>query len=131
MEGKGPLLPVVTVYDKFVERGFNQLDYACYSGARFIAVGVPSGTGLSRETATHQSTQTLRMVMDLPGIVAPTLVIAGEKDLFTPLHRSRKMVSLLPHAELMILAEASHAAIVEHPQTINRRIDRFLDQIEG
>ena len=69
-EGKSPLLPVVTVYDKFVERGFNQLDYACYSGARFIAVGVPSGTGLSRETATHQSIQTLRMVMDLPGILA-------------------------------------------------------------
>jgi pimeloyl-ACP methyl ester carboxylesterase len=67
---------------------------------------------------------------DLPNIVAPTLVIAGEKDLFTPLHRSRKMVSLLPHAELMILAEASHAAIVEHPQTINRRLDRFLEQIE-
>ena len=69
-EGKFPLLSVVTVYDKFVERGFNQLDYACYSGARFIAVGVPSGTGLSRETATHQSIQTLRMVMDLPGIIA-------------------------------------------------------------
>ncbi|MGM0575818.1 MAG: hypothetical protein ACQEXJ_08835 [Myxococcota bacterium] len=70
VEGKAPLLPVVTVYDKFFERGFNQLDYAVYSGARFVAVGVPSGTGLSRETATHQSLQTLRMVMDLPGILA-------------------------------------------------------------
>ena len=70
IEGCTPLLPVVTVYDKFFERGFNQLDYAVYSNARFIAVGVPSGTGLSRETATHQSLQTLRMVMDLPGIVA-------------------------------------------------------------
>jgi len=67
---------------------------------------------------------------DLPNIPAPTLVIAGEKDLFTPLHRSRKMVELLPRAELMILAEASHAAIVEHPRTINRRIDRFLTNIE-
>jgi pyruvate dehydrogenase E1 component len=70
LEGKLPLLPVVTVYDKFFERAFNQLDYACYSDARFVAVGVPSGTGLSRETATHQSTQTLRMIMDLPGILA-------------------------------------------------------------
>jgi pimeloyl-ACP methyl ester carboxylesterase len=66
---------------------------------------------------------------DLPAIQAPTLVIAGEKDLFTPLHRSRKMVSLLPNADLMILAEGSHAAIVEHPKTINRRIDRFLAQM--
>jgi pyruvate dehydrogenase E1 component len=70
LEGKVPLLPIVTVYDKFFERGFNQLDYATYSGARFIAVGTPSGTGLSRETATHQSLQTLRMLMDLPGITA-------------------------------------------------------------
>ncbi|MCO4761811.1 MAG: hypothetical protein KC502_09920 [Myxococcales bacterium] len=70
VEGKLPLLPVVTVYDKFFERGFNQLDYAAYSGGRFIAVGVPSGTGLSRETGTHQSVQTPRMIMDLPQIVA-------------------------------------------------------------
>ncbi len=69
-EGKQPLLPVVTVYDKFFERGFNQLDYATYSSGRFIAVGTPSGTGLSRETATHQSLGTLRMLMDLPGIIA-------------------------------------------------------------
>ncbi len=70
VEGRVPLWPVVTVYDKFFERGFNQLDYALYSAARFVAVGVPSGTGLSREAATHQSLQTLRMIMDLPGIAA-------------------------------------------------------------
>ena len=69
VEGRTPLLPVVTVYDKFFERGFNQIDYAVYSNARFVAVGTPSGTGLSRETATHQSIQTLRMMMDLPGIM--------------------------------------------------------------
>jgi pyruvate dehydrogenase E1 component len=69
VEGRLPLLPVVTVYDKFFERGFNQIDYAVYSNARFVAVGTPSGTGLSRETATHQSIQTLRMMMDLPGLM--------------------------------------------------------------
>lgn len=70
IEGKLPLLPVVTVYDKFFERGLNQIDYAVYANARFIAVGVPSGTGLSRETATHQSIFTPRIMMDLPGICA-------------------------------------------------------------
>jgi pimeloyl-ACP methyl ester carboxylesterase len=65
----------------------------------------------------------------LPDIKVPALVIAAEKDVFTPLHRSRLMAELLPNSELMILAEGSHAAIVEHPQTINRRIDRFLDRI--
>lgn len=62
----------------------------------------------------------------LPEITAPTLIIAGERDLFTPLHRSRKMASLIRDSELIILPEASHAAIVEHPETIERRVDRFL-----
>lgn len=62
----------------------------------------------------------------LPSITCPVLIFAGEKDLFTPLHRSRKMAELLPCSELFILAEGSHAAIVEHPDTINHRIERFL-----
>lgn len=64
----------------------------------------------------------------LPNIASPTLVIAGEKDLFTPVHRSRRMAELIPKAEMMILAEGSHAAIVEHPDTINARIERFLTE---
>ena len=67
----------------------------------------------------------------LPEITVPTLIIAGEKDLFTPLHRSHLMHDLIPESELIILAEASHAAIVEHPRTINRRIDRFLQERLG
>lgn len=66
----------------------------------------------------------------LPTIAVPMLVFGGESDLFTPLHRSRKMAELVPDAELCILAEGSHAAIVEHPETINRRIDRFLAERE-
>lgn len=61
----------------------------------------------------------------------PTLVIAGEKDVFTPLHRSYAMVEAIPGAELMVLADASHAAIVEHPDSINLRIDRFLRERLG
>ena len=62
----------------------------------------------------------------LPQVAVPTLVIAGERDLFTPLHRSYAMADAIPGAELLVLAEASHAAIVEDPETINLRIERFL-----
>ena len=62
----------------------------------------------------------------LPQIRVPTLVIAGERDIFTPLHRSHAMAENIPGAELLVLAEASHAAIVEDPETINLRIERFL-----
>jgi len=64
----------------------------------------------------------------LPQIQAPTLVVAGERDLFTPLHRSQKMHALIPGSEIFVLAEGSHAAIVEHPDVLNRRIRRFLTE---
>jgi len=62
----------------------------------------------------------------LPQIEAPTLVIAGDNDLFTPLHRSEHMATRIPQAELMIVEHGSHAAIVEHPERINTRIETFL-----
>ncbi len=40
----------------------------------------------------------------LPEITVPVLVIAGEKDVFTPLHRSYTMTDRIPGAELMVLA---------------------------
>ena len=64
----------------------------------------------------------------LPHVPVPTLVFAGEKDLFTPLHRSHHMAEHIPGAEIIVLPEGSHAAIVEYPDTINRRIDRFLNE---
>lgn len=62
----------------------------------------------------------------LPGIRVPALVIAAENDAFTPLHLSRRMARSIPDAEILVLADASHAAIIEHPETINHRVDRFL-----
>ncbi len=64
----------------------------------------------------------------LPQIAVPTLVFGGEADLFTPLRCSQRMAELIPNAELMVLPEGSHAAIVEHPETITRRLDRFFHE---
>jgi len=63
---------------------------------------------------------------DLPSLDIPTLIVAGERDLFTPLHRSYKMQELIRASEILVLPEASHAAIVEYPDTINRRLERFF-----
>ncbi len=49
------LLPVGTVYDPFVARGLDALNYACYQDARFIIVGTPSGVTLAPEGGAHQS----------------------------------------------------------------------------
>ena len=49
------LLPVGTLYDPFVARGLDALNYACYQDARFLVVGTPSGVSLAGEGGAHQS----------------------------------------------------------------------------
>nr|VFK66827.1 MAG: pyruvate dehydrogenase E1 component [Candidatus Kentron sp. UNK]VFK72282.1 MAG: pyruvate dehydrogenase E1 component [Candidatus Kentron sp. UNK] len=52
------LLPIGTLYDPFIARGLDSLNYACYQDARFILVGTPSGVTLAPEGGAHQSTYT-------------------------------------------------------------------------
>lgn len=49
------LLPIGTLYDPFIARGLDALNYACYQDARFIAVATPSGISLAPEGGAHQS----------------------------------------------------------------------------
>ena len=49
------LIPIGTVYDPFVARGLDGLNYACYQDARFMLVGTPSGVTLAPEGGAHQS----------------------------------------------------------------------------
>ncbi len=49
------LIPIGTVYDPFVARGLDALNYACYQDARFMIVGTPSGITLAPEGGAHQS----------------------------------------------------------------------------
>ena len=41
------LLPIGTLYDPFIARGLDALNYACYQDARFILVATPSGITLA------------------------------------------------------------------------------------
>ncbi|MDO8981898.1 MAG: transketolase, partial [Afipia sp.] len=49
------LLPVGTLYDPFIERGLDALNYACYQDARFMVAATPSGITLAPEGGAHQS----------------------------------------------------------------------------
>ena len=49
------LLPIGTLYDPFIARGLDALNYACYQDARFILVATPSGITLAPEGGAHQS----------------------------------------------------------------------------
>lgn len=62
----------------------------------------------------------------LSKINVPTLVVAGEHDLFTPLPLSAEMQHRIPDAELLLLPKGSHAGLIEHPELLNLRLEKFL-----
>jgi pyruvate dehydrogenase E1 component len=64
------LLPVGTVYDPFIYRSADQLNYACYQDARFMLVATPSGIALAPEGGAHQSIGTPLIGMAQDGLCA-------------------------------------------------------------
>jgi proline iminopeptidase len=62
----------------------------------------------------------------LPQIKLPTLVIAGEDDIVTPIGVSREMAQLIPGAKLVVLPEAGHLSFVEAQAEFNSAIIEFL-----
>ncbi len=64
------LIPIGTLYDPFIQRGLDALNYACYQDARFILVATPSGITLAPEGGAHQSIATPLIGMAQDGIAA-------------------------------------------------------------
>ena len=62
------LLPVGTVYDPFIARGLDALNYGCYMNSRFLLVGTPSGLTLGPEGGAHQSINSPLIGMGQPGL---------------------------------------------------------------
>jgi pyruvate dehydrogenase E1 component len=72
------LLPVGTVYDPFIARGLDALNYGCYQDARFLLVGTPSGLTLAGEGGAHQSINTPLIGMGQPGLTSFEPAFADE-----------------------------------------------------
>ncbi|MDH3669108.1 MAG: transketolase [Paracoccaceae bacterium] len=64
------LLPVGTLYDPFIARGLDALNYACYQDARFLLAGTPSGVTLAPEGGAHQSVGTPLIGMSQDGLAS-------------------------------------------------------------
>ena len=64
------LLPIGTLYDPFIQRGLDALNYACYQDARFMVVATPSGITLSPEGGAHQSIATPLIGIAQDGLAA-------------------------------------------------------------
>ena len=72
------LLPIGTIYDPFIARGLDALNYACYQDARFLLVGTPSGVSLAGEGGAHQSIGAPLIGMAQDGLAAFEPAFADE-----------------------------------------------------
>lgn len=56
----------------------------------------------------------------------PVLILAGEKDLVTPSSHSEAIADVLPDAELVLVPDAGHLVMLEHPETVTDRLADLL-----
>ena len=62
----------------------------------------------------------------LPTMTQPTLVIAGERDMLTPLQAAQYMAAQLPNARLSIIKGAAHAPFLSHPEQFFEQVLSFM-----
>ncbi|NLH79469.1 MAG: transketolase, partial [Phyllobacteriaceae bacterium] len=86
------IIPIGTLYDPFIYRGADALNYACYQNARFILAATPSGITLAGEGGAHQSIGTPLVGLAMPGLAAfePTFVDELEVILRWAFHHVQK-----------------------------------------
>jgi pyruvate dehydrogenase E1 component len=64
------LFPIGTLYDPFISRGLDAMNYACYQDSRFILAATPSGITLAPEGGAHQSIGTPLIGLAQPGLTS-------------------------------------------------------------
>ena len=62
----------------------------------------------------------------LEHVDVPTLVVAGDRDLFTPRSAAERMVRAIRGAELLVVPGGTHYVAVEYPELVNLRIEKFF-----
>jgi pimeloyl-ACP methyl ester carboxylesterase len=67
----------------------------------------------------------------LPGVTAPTLVLAGGRDSTSRPEVCRAVAELIPGARFEVMEEECHQPFQEVPDDWNARVDAFWRQVEG
>ena len=88
--------------------------------ASFVDVDMDIYMRMLERLGEHDASDALAMVD------VPTLVITGDRDLFTPRRSAERMARSIPGAELLVVRGGTHYTAVEHPELINLRIEKFL-----
>lgn len=63
-------------------------------------------------------------------IDVPVLVIAGEKDTFTPASLSTFLAEAIPGAELLMVKGGTHVAPIEQHELVREHVNAFMQRVE-
>jgi pimeloyl-ACP methyl ester carboxylesterase len=55
------------------------------------------------------------------------VIICGDHDLLTPLEHSQAMAEALPNAELVVVPQGGHVALMEYPEVVNEALARLIE----
>ena len=87
-----------------------------------------SAAGLARSARGMLAQFDARVIESLDQIAVPTLIIVGEND--TPfLAGTDYMANKIPNARKVVIPDAGHAANIDQPETFNRAVLEFLDEV--
>lgn len=67
----------------------------------------------------------------LASIDVPVLIVAGERDTFTPASLSEAMAEQIPGAELLMVPGGTHVAPIEQPDLVVGKIKAFVERVAG
>lgn len=64
--------------------------------------------------------------LDLPSIKVPTLVVVGDADTITVPEAAREMAEGIHGARLVVVPNADHMALAEHPEVVTAAMVEWL-----
>jgi len=115
----GPILRAASFSDLRVSRSLDAFSQHMMNGTPIATM-----VGFLHALEVHDETAGLWTLLRIP-----TLVACGDHDLLTPDEYSRKMAVGMPQAELVIVAGASHLALLDKPDAINDGIIRLVNRV--
>lgn len=77
-------------------------------------------------TQTFKNVYQVSIMDDLPKVSAPTLIVWGEKDMFTPIQDGKIMHEGIKNAKFAIIQDASHKLPYEKPTEFVKEVISFL-----
>jgi 3-oxoadipate enol-lactonase len=119
-EGMEAMAP--TALERWLTPAFREREPATAAGLELTLLATaPEGYAACCEAIGGMDLRT-----ELPGIAAPTLVVAGADDPATPPAHGEAIAAAIPGARLVVLPDAAHLANVEQPEALTRAVVEHL-----